>query len=78
MIGAFAAGNYIIVTIGARCTGLVMGKRQDKIIPARAGGVTQLAGVGGVGVRCGFVTGIRTGMARHTAIGGLIVWKWDD
>ena len=40
MSGPFAHRNNIIVTIGAGLAGLIVRKRQHKIIPTRTGGMT--------------------------------------
>jgi hypothetical protein len=78
MIRSFTAGDNIVVAISTRSTGLVVGKRCYVSIPTGTGGVTQLAGIGRIWVRSGFVTGVVAGVARHTRIGGLIVRKWSD
>ena len=75
VVCAFTCCNDVVVTVCTQFTGLIMGKRLDKIIPARAGGVAQLASIGGIGVRSGFVAGIGAGMTCHTGIGSLIMGK---
>lgn len=39
VVGPFTTGNDIVVTVGTRFTGLVVGKRQYEFIPARARGM---------------------------------------
>ena len=78
MISAFAAGNDVIVTSGARITGLIVSERQYKIVPTRPSGMAAFTSVRGFGMRRGFGRGVCSVMTRNTRVRGLIVGKRRD
>ena len=78
MIGAFAAGDDVVVTGGARITGLIVSERQHKIGPTRASGMASFTGIRGFGMRRGFICGVCSAMTRNTCISGLVVRKRCD
>ena len=75
MVGPFACSNEVVVATGARGAGLVVSERDDEIVPARARGVAQLAGVGGNRMGRGFIAGDGADVTGHAGIAGLLVWK---
>lgn len=75
MIGAFAAGDDVVVTGGACVTGLIVSERQYKIVPTRAGGMAAFTGIRGFGMRRGFIGSVCPTMTRNTRVSGLIVGK---
>lgn len=75
VIGAFAAGDGAVMTIGAKIRGLRMINGNRKRPPSRAGGMAAFTSIRCLWMSGGFIAGIGSGMTGVAIVAGLTVVK---